>query len=275
MRRSVSRLASYPLLGLFAAVLLGCFEGTKTEDPVTKAIVEDVFNFGAGELAGFVNTPVYPIAVPYTFYDTTYAAIVTAASSAKDPLGFLQAVFFPGVGPLPAGCGVTNCTNGTNHIYAAWQFDPAGWKVSNPSGNYTVGRSGPDASRQDYLDVYGQFYYQGAAWNYLGEAVLPWRFSYAAVSMAGSSNAVFPNEGFWLQAFAALPSPISYAWMVDGVVQSWNTAFINTSLTGHGEHTITATLTGSNSAAAEVSWIVFVKCPPPDAPFADECGTPP
>jgi hypothetical protein len=260
------------LVTLLAATLLACGEGIPGQHGPTKAIIEDAFNFSSGGFGGYVDSPIYPVGIPYTFYDTTYSAIVTASNPTKDPFAFLGVVFFGGEGALPVGCGVSNCTNGHDQTFSQWQTDPHGFKISAPSGNYVVARSGTTLLRQDYLDVYGKFWYQSTSYNFLGEATLPWRFYASTSNMAASSNAVFPGEGFWLQATAQLPTPITYAWTVDDVPQSWNGSFVNTSLTGHGYRTISATLTGSNSAQAVVSWTIFIKCPPPDPAFADQCS---
>lgn len=254
-----------------AAFLFGCGEGIPGVHPPTNAIIEDVFNFTNGALGGYVDTPKYPIGVPNTFYDTTYAAVVTASSPSKDPLGFLEIIFFPGEGPLPQGCGVADCVNGYDHVFVQWQNDAQGFKIAFPSGNYIVARGGFAAPKQDYMDVYGKFWYLGSSYNFLGEAVLPWRAVSSTSSITGSSNAVFPGEMFWVQAYAQLPQPITYSWSLDDEPQSWNSSFITTGLTANGNHTIVATLTGANQSQVQLVWNVWVMCPPPADPYAFYC----
>src|SRR5262245_8706025 len=117
-------------------------DGSYSEHPQTKAVVEGILNFQNGEFSGIVNSPLYPISIPYSSYDTSYTAVIKASTPLKDPVGPVEARFFSGHGTYPAGCTFYDCVNGRDYTSQNWGIDTQGWKIAQLQGNYRIAATG-------------------------------------------------------------------------------------------------------------------------------------
>jgi hypothetical protein len=274
------------LLAICAGVLgpsSGCTGGGPVQDPNTKIIVQLVGQTAGWQDAGIwgqVSSPLYPIQIQTTLQSIPYTAVLTGnpAGGNPYPTGFLVFKFFGAGGPFPNPGSFDQWVNYSASGTFSWSTDAEfPFKLtSRPTGNYPAGYDGAFAERKDFLWVkVNLFYPSPGLFDYaLGKGDLLWTFDNANVG--GGSPTVFQNESVWIQAAALqLPTPITYSWYVNGVQQSWTGSFIFASFPTNGNKEITAIMTGANSAQAEASWNVYVKCSPPYDPYADECYIPP
>ena len=231
-----------------------------------------------------MESPQYPLPIAVTNSPVGFNAIVKAppvSASGPQVFGNLQTRFYGSNGPA-FGAPPTQWNTwspGFPEISTSWGYDPAypNNLVARPSGNYYAGRDGA-ASKKDYLYIGQNIIYPGVpAFTAIGRATLPWMFSGQSTNVIGGATSAFPGEVVWVQAAApGLLAPVTYSWAVDGVPVSWVGGFQTTSFSAAetGSRELSVLVTGANGSQTELSWIVWVMCLPPAAPFADDCNEP-
>ncbi len=241
------------VLGLLASAC-GFQVGQTIESPQNRAQIVDAGGWQTGALTGEFSAPLYPVKVPYPFKDTTFTALV------KGPrFGYATpAARVPDRGDLAIYGDLEN-TPSFSVISAYFQDDPGDptkrkWQQS---GTYKVGFNlGPN-----HWDVAKATVHFGDTFTAYGRARLPYRTgSDIIASQSGNVHSI--GEPIWVQAGADLPTPVSFAWSIDGtpLSGSWR-SFIDTVYTTIGSRSYSVRMTGSNGQYVDRGWTIQIVCP--------------
>jgi len=225
-------------------------------------------------LYGYLDDPRFPISVANIPVNVSYLAVITgnAEGTSPWPINTTGVKAFGYSGP-PSGS--FDSWYDPNASTSNWAEDTRypGKLVTIPSGLYVAGKAGT-AQQKDKMFVQVELWYGSSSTKSLALGELTWNYSSLNSLIIGSKSQMYPNDGLWVQATADFPEPITYAWTVNDVSQSWNGPFVWVEFAENGYKTITATLTGADNSTVVKTWNVWVICAPPASPYADDCDDP-
>jgi hypothetical protein len=241
---------------LCALVTDGCQfpDGQPMESPQNRAQIVDDGGWRTGALTGEFLQPLYPVKVPYPSFDTTFTALVKgprygyATPANRTPergdlfiYGYLESGTSFSAQNIQFQDDITDLTK------RKWQ----------QTGTYKVGLN----LGFKYWDVAKATVYFNDTYVGHGRAVLTYRTGSAIVA-SETGTVLSIGEPVWVQAGADLPTPITFAWTIDGTpLTGTSRSFIDTVYNTVGGREYFVTMTGSNGASVNKSWTIQIVCP--------------